>query len=141
MNLLPPPSPARASIRSSLALTLLKLLTLLVGAIIGTLIIREFTSIQRTSALNRHPDFSQFKAQYSRTYSSEEEHSFREYVYYSRLEKIAKHNAHPNASYRLGVNEFSDITELEFNQLFLAVNAIGRSKGYMRKAEAEDKEE
>ena len=63
-----------------------------------------------------------FKREFGRVYRPEEE-LFRREVFADNLELIRRHNAEFDAgrsTFRLGVNQFADITNEEFRQMILS---------------------
>ncbi|KAJ4916857.1 Cysteine proteinases superfamily protein [Raphanus sativus] len=58
--------------------------------------------------------FQQWMIKFSRVYSNEAEKQMRLEVFKKNLEYIEHFNSMPNQSYKLGVNEFADLTEEEF---------------------------
>merc|ERR1712002_13490 len=62
--------------------------------------------------------FAKFKTEHNKVYKTRDEHSYRFKVFTDNLEKINKHNK-AGHSYKLGINEFSDLTEEEFKSQFL----------------------
>ena len=61
----------------------------------------------------RDSEFSAFKAEYGKHYSSPEEQRYRMSVFNMNLNKIEAHNA-KKLPWTMGVNKFADITEEEF---------------------------
>jgi len=62
--------------------------------------------------------FSKFKAEHNKIYRTRQEHSYRLKVFKENIEKINKHNM-AGLSYKLGINQFSDMTEAEFKSQYL----------------------
>lgn len=62
--------------------------------------------------------FREFKTKYRRFYSSEEE-VLRLKNFQDTLQTIAKHNSDPERSWTMGVNQFSDMSDEEFDQKVL----------------------
>lgn len=66
--------------------------------------------------------FNHWKGKHSRLYGSLEEETLRFQIYKSNIIKIAEHNARANAgefTFVLGANEFSDLSQDEFQSLYL----------------------
>lgn len=62
--------------------------------------------------------FEAWLLQYPRSYSSSAEYLLRFHTFSDNLLHIHRHNQLPNSSYRLGLNQFSDLSSLQFKQLF-----------------------
>ncbi|KAJ6250786.1 hypothetical protein M0813_15601 [Anaeramoeba flamelloides] len=62
--------------------------------------------------------FSTFASEFGKIYKTQEEHTYRQKVFQSNLEMIENHNAQ-NKGYKLGLNQFSDLTFEEFSSLKL----------------------
>ena len=69
------------------------------------------TSRSRTSSSSRH-NMNQFK-KYDEKY--ENEYQFRKTIYERNVRKIQKHNHNPNKTYKLGLNQFTDMLEHEIH--------------------------
>jgi len=66
--------------------------------------------------------FESFMTQYSKSYADEVETSHRRAIFEQNLHKIAAHNADPQWTYTLGVNEYADLTGAEFAAQFAQGN-------------------
>jgi len=62
--------------------------------------------------------FSKFKSEHNKVYRTRSEHSHRLQVFAENVKKINQHNQEGH-SYKLGINQFSDLTESEFQSQFL----------------------
>jgi len=62
--------------------------------------------------------FAQFKEKYGKSYLSRSEHQLRYQVFQENLKKIEEHNR-SGASWKMAVNQFSDLTEAEFQSMYL----------------------
>merc|ERR1712142_202792 len=76
-----------------------------------------------TVALAGHADyaklqFAQFKEQYGKIYKTRTEHQMRFDIFQANLKKIEEHNK-SGASWKKGINQFSDLTEAEFQAMYL----------------------
>merc|ERR1712198_825678 len=74
-------------------------------------------------ALAGHADyaklqFSQFKEQYGKIYKTRSEHQMRFDIFQANLKKIEEHNK-SGASWKKGINQFSDLTEAEFEAIYV----------------------
>jgi len=63
--------------------------------------------------------FEDFKGHHHRVYATPEEAAERFQNFHASLERIQTHNANPNHSWERGVNQFSDMTDDEFNRAVL----------------------
>lgn len=57
--------------------------------------------------------FEQWKAQYGANWSQDEEH-YRRIIFERNLEVIEKHNSDSTQTYKMGINQFSTLTDEEF---------------------------
>ena len=76
--------------------------------------------------------FSQYLAKYNKHYNNTE-YSKRESIYYDNLNYIQKSNSNTTKTYKLGINNFTDMTHDEFSQLYLNLK-INTRKKHMRKS-------
>ena len=67
--------------------------------------------------------FSSYRLNFGKSYSTPQELEYRFTVFSSNLEMIEKHNADLTSSYKLGVNEYSDLTFEEFKAKYLGFDA------------------
>lgn len=79
--------------------------------------------------LNSHPlepDFVSWQQQHAKTYSSEHEHLHRFSVWLGNLELVNAHNAEARRglhTFRLGMNQFGDMTNDEYQRRMLGLRA------------------
>ena len=59
--------------------------------------------------------FMDYVAEFRKSYSSQEEFSYRAKVFKENFKKVDEHNRPETSSYKMAINEFSDMTEEEFN--------------------------
>ena len=64
-------------------------------------------------------DFQTWKSTYGVKYESMFEESYREKVFLENLAKINIHNKNSEATYKMGVNQFTALTQEEFVQTYL----------------------
>merc|ERR1712042_96498 len=62
--------------------------------------------------------FAQFREQYGKVYKTRTEHQMRFDIFQANLKKIEEHNK-SGASWKKGINQFSDLTEAEFQAMYL----------------------
>jgi len=60
-----------------------------------------------------------WKATYERSYVSNSEHNYRQAIYQKNVALITKNNAE-NGNFKMGVNQFADLTSKEFARLYLS---------------------
>jgi cathepsin L len=82
--------------------------------------------------------WTQFKAQFGKTYATATEENLRRSIFEEKVKRIAEHNVRADlglVTYRRGVNEFSDMTHEEFRA---QRNGFKMSKSQQRGAEVKD---
>jgi len=62
--------------------------------------------------------FAQFKEQFGKTYLSRAEHNLRFDIFKTNMKKIEEHNK-SGASWKKAMNQFSDLTQAEFESMYL----------------------
>lgn len=62
-------------------------------------------------------EFISYMTEHQKSYSSQEEFDFRLSVFKQNLDKINAHNANPDKTHTMGLNDMADWTTEEFNQL------------------------
>jgi len=77
-----------------------------------------FTLLSLAFATPEMMMWEEYKVHFGKKYSSQEEHNRRQVAYQANLEKIKAHNSQ-GLSYRLGVNQFADLTIEEFASIYL----------------------
>lgn len=68
-------------------------------------------------------EFASFISRAGKRYATSEEASFRLRIFNATLDFVAKHNARGNASWSMGVNSMSDLTEEELKSRFYGLRA------------------
>ena len=66
--------------------------------------------------------FHDYKAHHRKTYFNEEEHNFRFHVWRTNRYKIMEHNANPDKTFTMGINQFTDMTSEEFLKHYTGAN-------------------
>lgn len=61
-------------------------------------------------------DFFQFVGEYGKTYGTIEEFKFRAAIYKQKQDFVRKHNADPNETHKVKLNEFADMTNEELKK-------------------------
>lgn len=77
-----------------------------------------FTQVDRNSAVS---EFEAWKAHHGIKYSSSFENAYREKVFLENKLKVELHNADKFKTYEQGLNQFSALTQEEFQQQFLGL--------------------
>ena len=90
----------------------IKALLLGLAAIAGASYLLFATSQKDTPAqgISLDAKFALYKAKFGKTYGSPAENKFRTSIFAASLNRIAAHNARSEFSYKLGLNQFSDMT-------------------------------
>ena len=63
--------------------------------------------------------FTNWTAQFNKSYNSPSEYDFRHAIFNHNLELINDHNANGNASWSMDLNQFADLTGAEFKQQYI----------------------
>ncbi|KAL4464662.1 hypothetical protein ABPG74_011223 [Tetrahymena malaccensis] len=71
--------------------------------------------------------YNKWKLQHQKVYLNEDEQLYRQSVFLENLAKIKSHASDTEATYTVGLNQFSDYTQEEFKQRFLNINLSQRS--------------
>ena len=79
-------------------------------------------------ATNGPYSFEQYKSDYSKKYMKEGEEQYRKNIFLRNLIKIEEHNANPKNTYTLGVNQFTDLTQAEFEAIYLTLQVPKKSR-------------
>eukprot|EP01084_Bolivina_argentea_P316574 548799_1 len=87
------------------ALILLILLVLMING--------EFLTLNTLQKMNTFKVFQEWKLEYNRVYNGLEEESIKYSIWSDNMELIANHNS-KNLSYKMGINQFGDMTHKEF---------------------------
>ncbi|EAS00457.1 papain family cysteine protease (macronuclear) [Tetrahymena thermophila SB210] len=73
-------------------------------------------------------DFNKWKYQHGKKYFNADEANFRQLIYLMNLQKFNEHNSNPNNTYKVATNQFSDLSQEEFESLILNSALIKESK-------------
>lgn len=71
--------------------------------------------------------FEQYKRDFSKRYTKEGEEQYRRNIFLRNLIAIQEHNANPKNTYTMGVNQFTDLTQAEFEAIYLTLQLPKRS--------------
>jgi len=64
-------------------------------------------------------EFAEFQSKFGKTYKSEDEANKRFAIFKQNLDKIKSHNSDPSVSWQMGVNQFTDMSDEEFEEKVL----------------------
>jgi C1A family cysteine protease len=65
--------------------------------------------------------FEQYKVDYQKSYARVGEEEYRKTIFLRNLVKIAEHNANKANTYEIGINQFTDLTNAEFQAIYLTL--------------------
>jgi hypothetical protein len=80
--------------------------------------------------------FEQYKADYAKAYTRVGEEEYRKTIFLRNLVKIAEHNANAKNTWQKGVNQFTDLTDAEFEAIYLTLQAPKKTKAIIEEVEA-----
>jgi len=63
--------------------------------------------------------YSNFIKKFGKSYASSREAKMRMDIFKENVKKINEHNSKPGVSYKMGINQFTDLTEAEFRSTYL----------------------
>jgi len=69
-----------------------------------------------------HYSFQDYMQEFSKSYASFDEHVKREFAFATNLKTIQAHNSDPTATYKMGLNDFTDLTAEEFKDKMRGLN-------------------
>lgn len=73
--------------------------------------------------------FQKFITEYGKVYKNDSEYNLRKEIFCSNYEYIENHNSQNDVSFKLDINEYADLTDLEFRKMFtspISLNEIER---------------
>jgi uncharacterized protein (DUF2225 family) len=71
--------------------------------------------------------FEQYKSDYQKSYLKEGEEEYRKAIFLRNLVKIEEHNANPKNTHTTGVNQFTDLTDAEFQAIYLTLQVPSKN--------------
>jgi C1A family cysteine protease len=77
-------------------------------------------------ASNKAYSFEQYKNDFQKEYRKEGEEEYRKAIFLRNLVKIEQHNSDPKNTYTLGINQFTDLTDAEFQAIYLTLQVPNR---------------
>ena len=99
-------------------------------ALIATLVLLGAASVYLyglESPASQAYSFEQFKGDFGKRYSREGEEAYRKNIFLRNLIRIQEHNANPANTYSMGVNQFADLTQAEFEAIYLTLQVPKRT--------------
>ena len=96
------------------------LLTILLAAVATWALFNHHSAQQPYS-------FEQFKADYQKNYYRSGEEEYRKTIFLRNLVRIAEHNAKADKTYEMGVTQFADLTDAEFQAIYLTLSVPKKS--------------
>jgi len=99
-------------------------------ALIATLVLLGAASVylySLESQTSQVYSFEQFKGDFGKRYTKEGEEQYRKNIFLRNLIKIQQHNANPANTYTMGVNQFTDLTQAEFEAIYLTLQVPKRT--------------
>ena len=79
--------------------------------------------------------FEQYKADYAKAYARVGEEEYRKTIFLRNIVKIAEHNANSKNTWQKGVNQFTDLTDAEFEAIYLTLQVPTKTSPYIEKVE------
>ena len=91
--------------------------------LLALLLLAGITSVflYSTSHQKHTIKFNDWAITHGKSYDSEIEKIYREKVFNDNVAKIAEHNADETQTYKTGINQFSDLTQIEFIATYLTL--------------------
>jgi len=86
---------------------------------IAFIYISTFLAKISSSISSEWPKFEQFVEKYHKKYDSLEEFENRLQIFYDNLQIIINHNAEISNNFTLGINQFTDLTPIEFQKQYI----------------------
>lgn len=71
--------------------------------------------------------FEQYKRDFGKRYSKEGEEQYRKNIFLRNVIAIQEHNANPKNTYTMGINQFTDLSQAEFEAIYLTLQVPKRS--------------
>jgi len=85
---------------------------------VGYLSMKETPELSSTTQSVHHMEFLNFLTKYNKYYETTEEYYYRFSIFQESIRTIREHES-KNKTYTLGLNLFADISQEEFEQLYL----------------------
>ncbi len=91
--------------------------------LLALLLLAGITSVflYSTSHQNKNIKFNEWATIHGKTYDSDVERIYREKIFNDNIAKIEEHNSDNSQTYKMGVNQFSDLTQVEFSTTYLTL--------------------
>ncbi|XP_071745841.1 uncharacterized protein [Lepeophtheirus salmonis] len=81
-------------------------------------------------------EFESFEKEYSKSYHNRALRSLKLKVFVDNLREIEEHNANPKRTWDMGINEFSDLTDEEFESKYMGYSPMSSSAGLVTRTAA-----
>nr|ADM53739.1 cathepsin L2 precursor [Lepeophtheirus salmonis] len=81
-------------------------------------------------------EFESFVKEYSKSYHNRALRSLKLKVFVDNLREIEEHNANPKRTWDMGINEFSDLTDEEFESKYMGYSPMSSSAGLVTRTVA-----
>jgi cathepsin L len=87
----------------------------------------SFMLYNMDNASTKTYSFEQYKNDFQKEYLKEGEEEYRKAIFLRNLIKIEEHNANPKNTHTLGINQFTDLTDAEFQAIYLTLQVPNRN--------------
>jgi cathepsin L len=81
----------------------------------------SFMLYNMDNATSKAYSFEQYKNDFQKEYRKEGEEEYRKAIFLRNLVKIEEHNANPKNTHTIGINQFTDLTDAEFQAIYLTL--------------------
>lgn len=91
--------------------------------LLSVLLLAGITSVflYSTSHQKSHIKFNEWALLNGKTYESDVEKIYREKIFNENVAKVEEHNADETQTYKMGINQFTDLTQAEFTTKYLTL--------------------
>ena len=87
-------------------------------ALLALVVLLSAAALYFSANQEHQDDYLAWKKRFGYDWSPEDD-TFRRLIYVRNLEVIRKHNADPSQTYKMGVNQFTGLTDAEFMMIYL----------------------
>ena len=95
--------------------------------LLGVASVYLYTLESITASKTEVYSFEQYKKEFGKRYTKDGEELYRKNIFLRNLIAINEHNANPKNTYTMGVNQFTDLTQAEFESIYLTLKVPKRS--------------
>jgi C1A family cysteine protease len=92
-----------------------------------TILTKTYCCLEQTNLLDK---FIEFKTQFGKQYLSSEEMQYRFDTFTTNYQTIMLHNSNSSHNFKLGVNQFADLTPEEFREMYIGSLTSNSLHGY-----------